>query len=241
MRPRRHEAGEHGIVRGPMRITSHPAWPRIRAVLVALHVASLVVLSLPTEGAIHSRARWRTANAKADLRQMAERLQGWGIDTDERRLAQTLWDMGTVYLAVQRPLAWPFQRYAEISGCRQGWQMFASPQRHPAELHVEVQVAGAWQLVYRPHSDEHDWNREQFEHNRFRKFLGRFARGFYRRHYDETARWVATKAAREHPEAAAVRIQLYRTSSLPPERVRAGEEPTGRYEHERVFDAEALR
>jgi len=224
-----------------MRPFAHPAWPQVRAALVALHVLSLVVLSLPTEGAIHNRARWQTANARADLRQMAERLSTWGYETDERRLTQSLWSLGSAYLLIQRPLAWPFVHYAKLSGCRQGWQMFASPQRHPAELHVDLELDGRWQPIYRPHSDEYTWNRQHFEHNRFRKFLGRFARGFFRSHYDEASHFIATKAAREHPEATRVRVQLYRYSSLPPERVRVGEQPKGRYQHPRVFEAEALR
>jgi hypothetical protein len=229
-----------------MRWLDHPAWlrawPHVRAALVGLHVLSLVVLSLPNEGAVHDRRRWQTANARADLRQMAERLTAWGWPTDEHQLARTLWSTGDAYLQVQRPLAAPFVGYAKLTGSRQSWQMFASPQRHPAELHVDLEQDGRWQPLYRPHTDAYAWNRRHFEHNRFRKFLGRFARGFVRSHYEQTARWIATRAAREHPEASRVRVRLWRYSTLPPERVRAGEQPTdARYEHERIFDAEALR
>lgn len=229
-----------------MRWFQHPAWPHVRAVLVGLHVLSLVVLSLPTAGAVHDRRRWQTANARADLRQMAARLTRWGLSVDEHGLERALWSIGDAYLEVQRPLAAPFRVYAELTGSRQAWQMFASPQRHPAELHVDLERPGPqaprWEPLYRPHSDEHAWNREQLEHNRFRKFLGRFARGFVRSHYEQTALWIATKAAREHPEATRVRVRLHRYATLPPERVRAGDQPSdGRYEHERIFDAEALR
>lgn len=224
-----------------MRLLRHPAWPHVRAALVGLHVLSLVVLALPDASAVHSRRRWQTANARADLRQWTERLRDWGVDTDERRLERTLWDMGSAYLRVQQPLAAPFYWYAWVTGSRQAWRMFASPQRHPAELHVDIERDGSWQTIYAPHSDELSWNRRQFEHNRFRKFLGRFARGFIPEHYAQAARWVATRAAREHPEATRVRIRLYRYDTLPPARVLAGEQPTGRYEHPQIFDAEALR
>jgi hypothetical protein len=225
-----------------MRPFRHPAWPHVRAGLIALHVLSLVVLSLPDEGAVHQPQRWKADNARADLRQWAQRLTAWGWPTDEHQLERSLRSTADAYLQVQRPLAAPFDAYAELTGSRQGWSMFASPQRHPAELHVDVERQGEWQPLYRPQSPEHAWNRAQFEHNRFRKFLGRFARGFYRKHYDEAARWVATRAAHEHPQATRVRVQLYRYATLPPNRVRAGEQPSeGRYEHERVFDAEALR
>lgn len=224
-----------------MRLLSHPAWPHIRAALVAFHVASLVILSLPSAGAIGDERRWNTANARADLDQLAQRLRGWGFDTNADRVRADLWNLSRGYLQVQKPLAAPFAAYAKATGSRQGWSMFASPQRHPAELHVDIERDGTWVPVYRPHSDEHDWNRAQFEHNRFRKFLGRFARGFIRRDYREAARWVATKAAREHPDATRVRVQLYRYRSLPPDAVRAGAKPRGHYEHPMRFDAEALR
>ena len=224
-----------------MRPFQHPAWPHVRAVLIGLHVLSLVVLSLPDAGAVHNRRRWQTANARSDLRQLADRLQRWGLDTDEHRLERTLWDMGTAYLRVQQPIAAPFRWYARVTGSRQAWRMFASPQRHPAELHVDLERNGRWETIYVPHSDQYAWNREQFEHNRFRKFLGRFARGFIPQHYDEAAHWVATRAAIEHPNATQVRVRLYRYDTLPPAKVTGGQTPRGRYEHAKVFDAEALR
>lgn len=225
----------------PMRLFQHPAWPHVRAVLVALHVLSLVVLSLPDANAVHTRHRWKTANARADLRQWAERLSRWGYDTDEHRLERTLWDTGSAYLRVHQPVVAPFSWYAKVTGSRQAWRMFASPQRHPAELHVDLWREGRWRPLYVPHSEEHAWNRSQFEHNRFRKFLGRFARGFVFDHYRKSARWIATRAAREHPEATRVRIQLYRYDTLVPARVLDGEQPRGRYEHPLIFEAEALR
>ncbi len=224
-----------------MRPTRHPAWPHVRAVLIALHVISLVVLCLPNAGAVHDRRRWRTDNARADLRQWAQRLRSWGMDTDERRLARTLWSVGGAYLQVQRPLVAPFAWYARWSSSRQGWHMFASPQRHPAELHVDIERDGHWETIYRPHSDAHAWNREQFEHNRFRKFLGRFARGFVQSHYEHTARWVAARAAADNPNATRVRIRLYRYATLSPDQILSGATIEGRYERERVFDSEALR
>jgi hypothetical protein len=217
----------------------HPRWPQIRALLIALHVASLVVLSLPTRDAIGTSRQWHTPNARADLQQAVERLRRFGIDTDEQRLGASLRSAANAYLNVYEPLSWPFRRYAEWSGCRQGWRMFARPQRHPAELHVDVEVDGHWQPLYRPHSDEYAWNREQFEHNRFRKFLGRFARGFVQKDYDEAANFIGHEALDDHPEANRARVQLYRYASLPPARVRAGEAPLGHYRNVRIVRAEA--
>ncbi len=74
-----------------------------------------------------------------------------------------------------------------------------------------------------------------------RKYGGRFARGFIPKNYDELASWLATEASADFPEANAVRVRLYRYRSLPPEKIRAGERPEGRYERARNFDAEELR
>jgi hypothetical protein len=211
-------------------------WPQVRAALIAFHALAVVVLATPGEGLLNQR-QWASANARDDLQRWADRL-----GTDPQSLQRTAWNTAASYVAIRKVVAAPFIPYAEVSGMRQGWSMFASPQRHPAELHVDIlDASGQWQPIWRPHDDAHDWNRRQFDHNRFRKFLGRFARDFRPQHYQQAAQWVATKAAREHPDATAVRVQLYRFASLPPERVRAGEVPEGRYANTLEFDAEALR
>lgn len=223
-----------------MRLFDHPLWPQVRAALILFHVASMLVLSLPDASAFQDR-RWQNENARDDLRKMAERLNAWGFHTDASALEQDLRSVANRYVRVQQVIATPFQSYAALTGSRQGWSMFASPQRHPAELHVDMLQHGEWQALYRPHSNAHDWKRAQFEHNRFRKFLGRFARGFQIAHYDQAAHWVATRVALEHPAATTIRVQLYRYATLSPEDVRAGKTPIGRYEHTRVWNAEALK
>jgi hypothetical protein len=223
-----------------MRMFEHPLWPHLRAGLILFHVLSMLVLSLPHAGAFEDR-RWRNDNARDDLARMAARLSAWGWTTDAPQLEHDLRSAADGYLRVQQWLVIPFGLYAALTGSRQDWSMFASPQRHPAELHVDLEQAGQWQALYRPHSDVHAWHREQLEHNRFRKFLGRFARGFQVAHYDQTARWIARRAAAEHPTASRVRVQLYRYATLAPAQVRAGVTPDGRYEHERVWKTKALR
>lgn len=229
-----------GTVAPPMRLFDHPQWPQLRATLILFHVVSMLVLSLPNASAFQD-GRWQNENARDDLRKMAQRLNGSGWNTDAETLERELRSVANRYVRVQQAVATPFEVYAALSGSRQGWSMFASPQRHPAELHVDMLQGDRWQALYRPHSDAHDWNREQLEHNRFRKFLGRFARGFRIEHYNQAAHWVATRAAREHPAASTIRVQLYRYATLAPEEVRAGNTPIGRYEHTRVWNAEALR
>ncbi len=217
------------------------AWPHLRALFVLYHLLAVVILSLPSAGALTSESMWRSANFKADIAGYAEALQGLGVETTPKALGARLKRAALSFAGIRRAISWPFGRYAELVGARQGWAMFASPQRHPAELHVEIEVDGAWRLLYRPHDDEAEWRGETMRHNRVRKFAGRFARGFVPKNYEELATWLATEASGDFPEANAVRVRLYRYRSLPPEAIRNGERPEGRYERARVFDAEELR
>lgn len=216
-----------------MRLLEHPRWPQLRAALILFHALSIVVLSLPSASAFNA-GRWQTDNARDDLRRMATRLTDWGWPHDEHSLERRLRSMQGGYLRVQTQLVRPFALYAGLTGSRQDWSMFASPQRHPAELHVDIEEAGQWRALYRPHRDDSAWKRAVFEHNRMRKFLGRFARDLRRDDYEHSVQWVAAQALRDHADAARVRVRLYRYASLAPEQVIAGAHPIGRYEHERV-------
>jgi hypothetical protein len=216
-------------------------WPHIRAVLVALHLLSVVVLSIPGSNALTNRRGWESENAKAEFRNWATRLQQLGFDVTPEEFESGLWRVNVGIGTWRDRVAWPFQHYARITGARQGWQMFATPQKVPAELHVDAMVDGQWQALVRPRDPESTWRLSQRKHNRVRKQLGRFARTFYPDRYETIARWFATAAVHDFPDATAVRVRLWRYGSLPPARVLAGEEPEGRYEHERVWQAQDLR
>lgn len=226
--------------RPTLRARARLLWPRARAALIALHVLAIVVLSLPA-GNIANPATWESPSLKADFASWAGRLRGLGVDTTPQSFQAAMWRLATRYLSLRGRVVAPFALYGELSGAAQGWAMFASPQRHPAEVHVDIREAGGFRPLFRPRSDEHAWRRQVLDHNRVRKYVGRFARGFDRRDYDQLARWLAVQAARDFPGARQVRVQLYRYSTLGPADVRAGRQPAGTYEEPRIFDAEALR
>jgi hypothetical protein len=188
-----------------------------------------------------NRRGWQTRNVQAEFRDWSQRLTHWGWEISPDELETRLWKGSSAFGTVRDRVAWPFARYADATGARQGWQMFATPQEYPAELHLDVRVDGTWHALVRPRDPRSTWRRRQREHNRMRKLLGRFARTFYPERYEAFARWLATEAANDFPQASQVRARLWRYRSLRPERVLAGEQPEGHYEHELVFDAEALR
>jgi len=216
-------------------------WPHVRAALVLLHVFAVVVLALPRPGAVTNRRAYRSENAQTEFRQWSARLNGLGFVTSPPELERDVYATALRYASVHRSVTTPMQRYADVAGTRQGWSMFASPQRHPGEVHVDIRTGANWITITRPRSEEHAWLRSKLDHNRIRKLQGRFARTFYPRRYRAFARWLAREATRDFPDAVEVRVRLVRYHSLPADRVRAGEVPKTRDEHPLVFRADALR
>lgn len=218
-------------------------WPAIRAALVLFHVTAVVVLSFPANRGLVDRRAWQTDNAQADFRAWSESLGGIGVDVSPQDLQARLWELSRAYLRVRRVVAAPFEAYARLTGVSQGWQMMTSPQRHPAELHVAVRThaKAPWQPVYASRSDTLTWRRDQLDHDRFRKIVGRFARSRDTTSYDRVARWLAKAAAADFPDASGARVTQVRYRVLPPEEVARGDTAARRPRHVRVFDLAALR
>ena len=216
------------------------AWPHVRALLILFHVGMVVVMSLPTPDALLGGMGWESANVQAELARWVEGLQGVGVSTTPEALGQDVREAAESYRDVHAGLAAPFSAYSRGSGARQGWVMFAKPQRHPAELHIDLSDGTTWRPLYRPHSSTHDFWGERLRHHRMRKQLGRFARTFDMPTYDRLAEFLARQAALAYPEERLVRVRLYRYATLRPEAVRAGETPIGEYEHERLYRVVAL-
>jgi len=188
-----------------------------------------------------SKAMWESANLKGDVAGYAAALDGLGVEITPAQLTARLQATAKTFGALRTAIAAPFGRYSALFGVRQGWAMFGSPQRYPAEVHVEVLENDRWRPIYRPHDPAHAWLAETMTHNRMRKFAGRFARGFVQKNYDELSRWLARQASVDFPQASRIRVHLYRYRSLHPLRVQAGERPQGHYERIRTYDAAELR
>lgn len=216
------------------------AWPHVRALLILFHVAMVVVMSLPMPEAMLSGMGWESANVRAELGRWVEGLERVGVHTTPEALGGAVRQRAERYRRVHTVLTAPFAAYSQRSGAVQGWVMFAKPQRHPAELHIDVSDGTTWRPVYRPHSSAHDFWGERLRHHRMRKQLGRFARTFDVSTYDRLAEFLARQVALAQPEERLVRVRLYRYETLRPEAVRAGETPTGEYEHERLYRVVAL-
>lgn len=217
------------------------AWPHLRAILISLHVATLIILSLPGSYVV-DRRRWDTKDNQADLAQWATRIRGIGLGVTSRELDDKLFRVASLYANARGHVASPFESYARFAGTHQGWVMFSSPQRHPREIHIDlVEESGRVRPLYRPRSDALDWRRAQFDHDRLRKLSSRFGKGVAGAAFDDLSHWVAVQAFSEFPDAKAVRVSLYQYDLLSPVDVRAGRVPTGTYETVRELSKGELK
>lgn len=212
------------------------AWPHIRALLILLHLISILLLSLPASSRLSDRSHWDAPAQQVQLEAWADRL---GMAKED--FESSLWDVAQSYMKARRKIVRPFLLYADYTGTRQGWTMFANPRLVTGRFEVEIEIEGEWQLVFRPHDSEADWNRWQFDHNRVRKLLGRLAVKPHQRAYNELTNWMARGLARDFPTATGARITLLTWKTLPPERVRAGDKPVESRTQYQEFTLEDFR
>ena len=193
-------------------------WPHGRALLIALHLLAVFLLALPASNRLSDQRYWHEPAQQAGLRSWAGRL---GMPKEE--LQTFLWDLSQSYVKTRRRLVWPFLIYADYSGARQGWTMFANPRRTTGRFDIEIETEGQWHAVYNRRSDALDWKQWQFEHNRVRKLIGRLINRPHQPAYNEFSRWIARSLAAEFPRATRARIRLITWKTLGPAERRAGE------------------
>ena len=211
-------------------------WPHVRALLILVHLVSVVILSLPSSNRLGDKSHWDAPSQQDELHAWADRL---GVEKEE--FETFLWNTTQKYIAARRWISRPFLRFADYSGGRQGWTMFANPRRTTGRFEIEVEIDGEWELVFRPRDSEADWNRWQFDHNRVRKLMGRLASKPHQPAYNEFTYWVARKLAVDFPKATRAKITLLTWKTLEPSAVRDGENPKENRTQYQEFSLEKLR
>lgn len=182
-----------------------------------MHLAGVLLLALPSSHRLGDRNHWQSAKQQREISGWADRL---GVDKDT--FQSFLWELSQHYLSVRNKVIRPFYVYADYTGSRQGWTMFANPRATSARFEIAVEIDGKWQLVFKPHSSKYDWNRWQFDHNRVRKLLGRVASNPHQGVYNELTRWLARQLAADFPRATRAKISMISWTLQKPEDVRAG-------------------
>ena len=186
--------------------TSLGWWPQLRTALILMHVAAVLLLSLPSQHRLNNRQVWNSQVNREEMAGWAAALRSVGLDWTREDLTRVLWDFTQDYLRVRSTAIRPVLYYVYVSGMGQGWRMFSNPQRFPARLQVEIrQAGGSFEPVFVARSADHEWRRRQFDHNRFRKLVGRFGRNINRQRYSQLARWIAARLAQDYPAASHAR------------------------------------
>lgn len=211
------------------------AWPHIRAGLILFHLLAVITLSLPGRGFRNPRV-WQTRVVKTDLADWSRTL---GVPPDV--LAESLQSVAAGWSKTRARLAKPFLRYASYAAMTQSWSMFASPQRNPAELHVSGDAGNGMEPLYRPQDESAQLLSGFLDHNRVRKFRGRFGRRTPGKTFESFAAYVAKLACRERADLVRVEVALWVYRSLPAQARERGDVPEGAYENRRKYECEALR
>ena len=175
------------------------------------------------------RSSWADPTVQDEFRAWAERL-----GMEPKQLEERAWRFAQRWNDLHQRLISPFAPYRDYAGVRQPWVMFVAPQRHPARLEIEILEGGEWRTIYRERSDDHEWRRSLFDHDRMRSAIFRFGWDKYGSSYREFSEWVAKEAARDFPRAEAIRVRMARFRTPSPEEVKAGRIPPSRWEKEIV-------
>lgn len=217
------------------------AWAQLRAALVALHVAAVVLAAVPAPEGAMRRSAWQDPTVQDELRAWAERLRGLGLELSDAAFQERLWQVAARYTAARRAALAPFQPYYRYLGVHQSWRMFVAPHRYPSRLHIEVREGQTWRTVYVARAPDQAWLGEVLDNHRMRSALFRYAWPQYGRTWRELGDWVAARAAVDFPTASHVRLRYWKQRTPSPQEARAGREPRGEWTRAREVPLAPLR
>ncbi len=215
----------------------------LRGLLVALHLVAITLLALPAVGEGLNRWAWQDPTVQDEFADWTARLNRWGVAVTRQEFEDHLFDAASAYESARGRALAPFGPYYEWCGTFQSWRMFAGPHRYPSRLHIDVEEAGTWRPIYVKSDPQHAWLAERLDHYRMRPFLYRLSWYRYAEFgdFDELARWVAGRAARDFPAADRVRVRFFKFRTPSPDEVKAGQPVAGEFVPEVVLDLRARR
>lgn len=197
-------------------------WPQVRAALLLLHLAAVVLAALPAPVGTDRHSAYRTRHAQAELKRVTEQLEGIGVELTPKELEDLLVDTSKQVLTVRKAVLAPFAPYRDLLGTRQGYRMFSGTSRLSDRLHVEVREEGAWRTVFLTRDPEYPWLRSALDHELGRSMLYRYSEPRYRKRYRAFAAWLARRAAVDFPAADRLRVGWIPTRAPSPAAARAG-------------------
>jgi hypothetical protein len=218
-----------------MRLFDHPAWPHLRAALIAFHVVGMVLAASPAPRGEASRARTYALPSVVDeLQGWSARLRDFGVEATPEQLAMTLRSASKQWLGVREAVLRPWFFVQRHTGTRQGWNMFAAPDRYPPTFRLEVDRGAGFEAIYDVDDDTRRWRSSLLHHHRVRRTMN-----------IRSAKWnepiafafcdrLAARAFDDFADARAARCVFEQLASVTPEEMRAGTRPRVRDTHEHV-------
>jgi len=217
-------------------MNTQPGWAHLRAALITVHLLAITLMALPNPGSGLQRSAWQDATVQQEFGVWRGRLatMGWAMEPDE--FEDFLWSQATRYHQARKAVLAPFDWYYRYFGAWQSWRMFVAPHRFPARLEIHIDRGdGAWEPIYVARSPTYDWNRVQFDHERFRAAVFRYGWPAYKRTWGQFAAWTSQRVFDDYPDAKTVRLRFFKYRTLSPAQVMDSQQPEGSYIHPRIY------
>jgi len=202
-------------------------WSNVRGVLIALHVAAVVIGAFPAPVGGLDKAAWSEPTVQAELDTWHGLLQGGGLQSDRAEFEADLYRLAGMWVRSRKHVVKPFQPYYRYLGVEQSWRMFVAPHKHPSRLQVQVRSgeSDAWETLFEQDNPDYSWRSHQLLHTRMRSCLFRYSWPGYRKNFKALSRWVGREVSQERPDASHVRLQWLRRRTAGPAKMRAGDRP----------------
>lgn len=172
-------------------------------------LAAIFILSLPQPHKITTRSRWDTDKTRREFAAWGKSLSFLGLEASAEEMDAFLWPLAQTTGKIVTVLRAPFEPFMRTTGFFQSWRMFSTPNTSTVAwvvVELDRQGDGEFEPIYESRSSIHDWRSFQLSHDRMRKFISKAVRGYETPDFVRLSRWFAQEAARDFPEAEAVRV-----------------------------------
>ncbi len=191
---------------------AHPAWPRLRALLIALHLAAVVVVACPAPVVVPGKNQWERAGVKGEVRSWQRRLELVGIHLTEKELTETVMAVVQRWSVSRNSAVKPFSEYLKAIGAPQGWYMFTGPDRSPHRYAVDIVSADGQQVhvftLGEPTARPDLIDPELLGEHRLRRAMFQAAWSERKSLFKDVCRWFGHHIAEKQPDTKEVICSL---------------------------------
>jgi len=161
-------------------------------------------------------------------------LNRWNFDLTPEDTEELAWNILSRYLKIRNAAIAPFEPYRRFCGVDQGWRMFTGPHMNPTRLRIDLQENDQWREIYAERSRDADWRGWQLDHEHIRTAITDMISNEHHAEWRQFAEWLAERAARDFPQATALRLRVERITTPSPEQVLQNKRPPSSYDEPTV-------